>query len=169
MDIVTMDMTGREPNNGEITSKTTEEEKKEIIAQYEDQLLMHPPEPEKIDKLNANEEIELYYYIRAKKDETNIGKTVGTKAVATIEGDSKNYESNQTSNTIRESKFQVDIANLSNSLGVYLPGTKVKLKIVAKNITDETMNNAVLKSEMTADMTYIDGGYMVYDSENKYY
>ena len=46
-----------------------------------------------IEKIGAKDQIELKYFARVKVDNINIGEKIGTKAVATIQGDTKQYES----------------------------------------------------------------------------
>ena len=61
----------------------------------------------------------MYYFVRTKKSSENIGKTVGTKATATIGENSTAYESNIVTNTIKESKLQIDVVNTQSATDKY--------------------------------------------------
>lgn len=137
--------------------------------EFEDPLLMHPPETENIQLLKANEEVELYYFVRVKKDSTNVGKTVGTKAVATIGDNETTYNSNVVTNTIKSSKLQIDTVSLVNAVEYYIGGGTLKYRISVKNITSENLNNIEVKSILPNGVNFVNAEKMIYDNEYNFY
>ena len=133
--------------------------------EFEAPELMYPPEPEKIETLKANEEIDLYYYVRAKKDNSNIDKTVGTKAVATIGENATPYESNEVKNTIKSSKLQIDVITINNATLRYEGGDTLKYKVLVKNITSDTLSNIDVKTTLPESVSFVQGEEMLYSSE----
>ena len=123
----------------------------------------------KIEKLGAGECLTFEYYIRVKQGEEIREKTVGTKAKATIEGQSDIFESNTIQNTIKESKFQIDMIATVNTKGQFAADTRISYKIVVKNITNETLTGVNITSILPEEMTFDEAFYLKYDEELKCY
>ena len=123
----------------------------------------------KIEKLKANETTKFEYYVRIKQSQEIQGKTVTSKATATIDGNTEKFESNTIENTIKESKFQIDMVATTNTDGLYTAGTKIKYKIVAKNITNETLTGVTITSVIPEEATFSEALYLKYDEEAKCY
>ena len=119
-----------------------------------------------IESLKANEEVEMTYYARVKKVAENIGKTVGTKANATIEGNAQNFESNLIQSEIKEGKLQVDLTTAENNTYDFSEGTVVKYVIKVKNITSDTVNGVVLTDIVPDGLKFVNSSFLYYDSVN---
>mgnify|MGYP004623896029 CR=1 FL=1 len=123
----------------------------------------------KIEKLKANETLTFEYYVRVKQGQELQGKTISSKAKAIIDGNTEIFESNTIENTIKESKFQIDMVATTNKDGLYREGTKISYKIVAKNITNETLTDVTIKSKIPEEATFNEAAYLIYDEEIKGY
>lgn len=93
-----------------------------------------------IDVLKAGEETELYYYVRVKKEDENIGKTIENKAKVKT-SDNNIYESNTIKNVIKEAKLQIDMIMTADEDCTYEVGSQMTYKIVIKNITKDTVKD----------------------------
>lgn len=136
---------------------------------YEDDENVKEFVPEKIETLEPQEEIELYYYARVRKQEENEGKKIGSKAQVTIEGQEEIYESNLVENTIKVSNLQIDMVTAVSYTEQYLKGTTIPYKIVVKNISNETLTDIVINSYIPEGTIYVEAGNMIYDEEEEYY
>lgn len=120
-----------------------------------------------IENLAANEEVKLEYYAMARKSSENIGKTVGSKATATI-GD-KTYESNLVENTIREAKLQVYL-NVSEHRNAYFEKSSIVSYLVkVKNITGEKLTDIDIVNVLPEDVTYVSSSFLQYSDEVGYF
>lgn len=118
--------------------------------------------PEKIETLGANEEIEVSYYARVRKQEENQEKKIGTKARITIEGQEASYESNLVENTIKESKIQIEMITFASNTGEYLKGDTIPYKIAVKNISNEPLTDIVVNTHIPEGTIYVEGGNLLY-------
>lgn len=125
--------------------------------------------PEKIETLEAQEEIKLCYYARVKKQGESQGKKIGTKAQVTIEGQEESYESNLVENTIQESKLQIDMVTAASNTERYMKGDNIPYKVVVKNISEETLTDIIVNTRIPEGTIYVEGGNLVYDEEEHYY
>lgn len=122
-----------------------------------------------IEKIEPKEEVEVYYYARVKKSQENIGKKIGTKAQAKIEGNDKVYESNLVENTIKEAKLQIDMVTSLNNRYDYYNGTEIEYKIVVKNIAGQDLKGTTINCKLPEKTAYIEGCDMLYNQEKKFY
>lgn len=120
-----------------------------------------------LETLEAGKEIDVYYFTRVRENDENIGKTVGTKA--RVIANNVTYESNLVENTIKESKLQIDMVTAANATSVYKKDSEIDYKIVLKNITDEKIENLIVKNSMPEGTSYIDGGEMLWNDVSKYW
>ena len=120
-----------------------------------------------LETLEAGEEIDVYYFTRVRENEENIGKTVGTKA--RVIANNVTYESNLVENTIKGSKLQIDMVTAANASSAYGKDSEIYYKIVLKNITNEKLQNLVIKNNIPEGTSYIDGGDMLWNDESKYW
>ena len=119
----------------------------------------------KIEKLQPNETLSFEYYVRVKQGQDIQGKTITSKAKATIEGLNENFESNVIENTIKESKFQIDMVATVNTDGLYVAGLSIEYKIVVKNITNEILDGTTITSKLPEGTTFDEAFYLQYDEE----
>lgn len=122
-----------------------------------------------VEKVKPGEEVEIYYYARVKKAQENIGKKVGTKAQASIQGSERIYESNLVENTIKEAKIQIDMNTRLNNRYMYLKGNEIEYKISIKNISGENLKNAIASCKIPEETRYLEGCDMLYHEDGKYY
>ncbi len=142
---------------------------KGFYNEYKEDMAITKYAPEKIETLGAQEEINLFYYVRVKQEKSNTEKTVGTKATVIIEGDETVYESNLIKNTIKESKFQIDMITRVSADESYQKGSGIDYKIVVKNIANETSKNTLVSTILPKGVSYLKGCDMLYEEEYEHY
>ncbi len=120
-----------------------------------------------LEQLEAGKEVDVYYYTRVRENDENIDKTIGTKAKVTL--NNKTYESNLVENIIKDSKLQIDMITAANSTSIYKKDSEIYYKIVIKNITEEKLQNIIVKNNIPEDTSYIDGGDMLWNDTSKYW
>ena len=121
----------------------------------------------KIEKLQANKTLTFEYYVRVKISDELQGKTVTTKAKATIDGNSEIFESNLTENIIKASKVQIDMVSATDRKEYYLAGNKIDYIIKVKNITNETLTRLNIVSTIPEESSFYEALYLKYDEEQK--
>lgn len=121
-----------------------------------------------IESLKAGAETDVYYYVRVKKADENVTKTIGTKAkVKTAENNV--YESNVVQNTIKLSKVQADMITSVNSTGKYVQESEVNYKIVIKNISNDTLEDVKIKHSLNEGTSFVKAANMKYNETEKCY
>ena len=121
-----------------------------------------------IDVLKAGEETELYYYVRVKKEDENIGKTIENKAKVKT-SDNNIYESNTIKNVIKEAKLQIDMIMTADEDCTYEVGSQMTYKIVIKNITKDTVKDINATNILPEQMSFVKAGNMKYSDDDKCY
>ena len=121
-----------------------------------------------IDELKAGEETELYYYVRVKKEDENIGKTIENKAKVKT-SDNNIYESNTIKNVIKEAKLQIDMIMTADEDCTYEVGSQMTYKIVIKNITKDTVKDINATNILPEQMSFVKAGNMKYSDDDKCY
>lgn len=121
-----------------------------------------------IDVLKAGEETELYYYVRVKKEDENIGKTIENKAKVKM-SDNNIYESNTIKNVIKEAKLQIDMIMTADEDCTYEIGSQMTYKIVIKNITKDTVKDINATNILPEQMSFVKAGNMKYSDDDKCY
>lgn len=124
---------------------------------------------EKIEKLQAKETLTFEYYVRVKQGQEIQDKKVSSKASATIEGSTETFESNIIENTIKESKFQIDMVTSNNATSIYRKGSPINYKIVVKNITNEKLTGVTITNVIPEGTTFEEAFYLFFDEGEKSY
>ena len=122
-----------------------------------------------IEKLQAKETLTFEYYVRVKQGQEIQEKKVSTRGKATIQATSETFESNVIENTIKESKFQIDMVASSNATGQYKAKSIIDYKIVVKNITNEKLTGVTVTNIMPEGATFNEAFYLQYDEEEQGY
>ena len=122
-----------------------------------------------IEKLQAKETLTFEYYVRVEQGQEIQEKKVSTKAKATIKSTSETFESNVIENTIKESKFQIDMVASSNATSIWTAGNTINYKIVVKNITNEKLTGVTVTNVMPEGTTFNEAFYLQFDEKQNSY
>lgn len=133
---------------------------------YDEKLEIKKYEQKAIE-LKSKEQKEFSYNVIVNKGESSIGKTIGTKAKATTES-MEVFESNQITNKIKEGKLELRIVNFKTSEGYYSEGNEIIFFIKVKNISNENLQNIVVRDEIPEIYEFETGKIMSKD-ENGYF
>ena len=112
------------------------------------------------ETLSAKSEISVSYLVVVNKDESNIGKTFGTSAVATVVGSDYKYTSNKTENKVTEGKIEVVMTSPCFLDESYDEGNELSYIIKVKNLTNEDLKNVNVYDEISSNLEYVKSTFL---------
>lgn len=144
---------------------TVELQTREIKEEEEEENI----DPQLLQTLEPNKEIEFYYFARVKKEDENIGKKVGSKAQVILAGDETIYETNLVENTIKESKLQIDMVTTADARYEYGSASTIAYIIRIRNISNEKLTGLTAINQIPEGTAYKRAMDMIYEEEDQCY
>lgn len=112
------------------------------------------------ETLAAKSEISVSYYVVVNKDSSNIGKTFGTSAVATVVGSDYKYTSNKIENNIVEGKIEIVMTSPCFLDESYDEGDELSYIIKVINLTNEDLKDVNVYDEISSNLEYIKSTFL---------
>ena len=112
------------------------------------------------ETLSAKSEVSVSYYVVVNKDSSNIGKTFGTSAVATVVGSNYKYTSNKIENNIVEGKIEIVMTSPCFLDESYDEGDELSYIIKVINLTNEELKDVNVYDEISSNLEYVKSTFL---------
>ena len=112
------------------------------------------------ETLAAKSEVSVSYYVVVNKDTTNIGKTFGTSAVATVVGSDYKYTSNKIENKIIEGKIEIVVTSPCSLDESYDEGDELNYIMEVINLTNEDLKDVNVYDEISSNLEYVKSTFL---------